>query len=168
MTANGHTGNNTNANIPTIRPIIRPFLEIVVSNLKEQNLDYGSFGCAGYKVCGYFRDFDYVGLRKYIKFWEFYVSSNNYFIVAFASILSFFNCFILLKSSYLKYSTRFCPTRAYLNGNPYFFKNLTKGMNLFLWSCIICLYFYILRRCYYYSFFCLLSAMLWLFIFINT
>lgn len=60
---NGHTGNSTRAKAPASIPNMRPFLEIVVSNLKEQNLASGSLGCTRSRTGGYFRFFMSAGLR---------------------------------------------------------------------------------------------------------
>lgn len=55
LTENGHTGKRTRARTPMIRPIINPFLERVVSNLKVQNLELGSDGEEYSRICGYLR-----------------------------------------------------------------------------------------------------------------
>lgn len=66
FTVNGQTGNNTKAKAPATTPNIIHFLERVVSNLNEQNFELGSLGCDGYKICGYLRFFESVGLLKKI------------------------------------------------------------------------------------------------------
>lgn len=62
FTEKGQTGNRTIARTAANNPNINDFLDVVVSNLNEQNLELGSEGALNYKMWGYFRFFKSDGL----------------------------------------------------------------------------------------------------------